>query len=950
MAPPLRKIDRFIWEIPKTYKPCMKVPARIFADESLIEKMKTDSTLEQAANVACLPGVYRYSIALPDAHQGYGFPVGGVAAVDSNQGTISPGGIGYDINCLPPGTRILTRFGYTVPIESLARGGELVSIDRDAKNPRITKVKLFLWRRESRLIAIRTRSGYVLKASSDHPILTPRGMVNAGELKIGDRVALHPFEGVPYEEPPSRIILKGVEFPEEVARELSGRGLLPLTTRNPKLPILLKLLGYFIGGGSFNGVDGEVVFYGSREGLEEMKRDIEELGYDARVYCGTKDLKVNDKGLNDHECVLRVVSRSLKALLTALGAPPGRKTRIPFRVPNWVMELPLWMRRLFLAGYFGAVMSGPVTINGYDFKQPHVAVFKVPELEQSGYDFLSDIARILNDFGVEAGYVEKVYSSNGGIQLRLYVSSTPRNLTRLWSRVNYEYSPEKRRLALAAVVWLRLIMRAINPHSEDEQLTIAIVEGGYAEPIMQSHVNERFVERGVYADEVEEPMAPRGLPRFEDWLKANVEGDVVWDIIEDVKEEEFNGLVYDLTIDDEAHDFIADGFVVSNCGVRVLRTDLTEDEVRPKLRELVNTIFELAPAGVGETGRLHLPISELNKALDEGVDWAIRNGYGWADDKEYIEQNGSWDFADSSKVSQRAKERGKDEIGTIGSGNHFIEIQVVDKIFNPDVARVFGIEREGQVTVMIHSGSRGLGHQVATDYIRIAESKMRQWGLYLPDRELAALPLTAREAQDYLHAMAAAANYAWTNRHLLMHWVRESFRRVFGKDPDKLGMRIVYDVAHNIAKFEEHVIDDEGHRAKVWVHRKGATRAFPAGREEIPKVYRGIGQPVLIPGSMGTGSYILVGFEKSMQLTFGTAPHGAGRQMSRSAAVRSLPPSKVKAALESRGIIIRSAESEIISEEAPEAYKNVDIVAEVSDALGLAKKVVRLRPIGVVKG
>ena len=387
-----------------------------------------------------------------------------------------------------------------------------------------------------------------------------------------------------------------------------------------------------------------------------------------------------------------------------------------------------------------------------------------------------------------------------------------------------------------------------------------------------------------------------------------------------------------------------------NCGVRVLRTDLTEDEVRPRLRELVNTIFELAPAGVGETGKLHLPIPELNKVLDEGVDWAIRNGYGWADDKDYIEQNGSWDFADSSKVSQRAKERGKDEIGTIGSGNHFIEIQVVDKIYNPEIAKRFGIEREGQVLVMIHSGSRGLGHQVATDYIRVAESGMRRWGLFLPDRELAALPLTQREADDYLHAMAAAANYAWTNRHLLMHWVREAFKRVFGRDPDKLGMRIIYDVAHNIAKLEEHIVDDEGHRAKVWVHRKGATRAFPAGREEIPKAYRDIGQPVLIPGSMGTGSYILIGYENSMKIAFGTAPHGAGRQMSRSAAVRSLPPSKVRAALESRGIIVKSAETEIISEEAPEAYKNVDMVAEVSDALGLAKKVVRMRPIGVVKG
>jgi len=385
-----------------------------------------------------------------------------------------------------------------------------------------------------------------------------------------------------------------------------------------------------------------------------------------------------------------------------------------------------------------------------------------------------------------------------------------------------------------------------------------------------------------------------------------------------------------------------------NCGVRVLRTDLSINDVKPRLRELVDTIFKLAPAGVGETGHVRLSVGELDQVLNEGISWAISRGYGWRDDQDYIEQNGSWDYADASKVSARAKDRGKSELGTIGSGNHFIEVQVVEKIFDEKVAKAFGINDVGQVMVMIHSGSRGLGHQVATDYIRIAEGKMRQWGLILPDRELVSMPINTREAQDYLHAMAAAANYAWTNRHLLMHWVREAFKSVFNRDPDKLGMRVVYDVAHNIAKLEEHEID--GQRKSMWVHRKGATRAFPAGRPEIPKIYRDIGQPVLIPGSMGTGSYILVGSEASMNLTFGTAPHGAGRVMSRSAAVRMLPPSKVKTALEGRGIIVRSAESEIISEEAPEAYKDVDAVVEVADSIGMAKKVARMRPIGVVKG
>ncbi len=264
-----------------------------------------------------------------------------------------------------------------------------------------------------------------------------------------------------------------------------------------------------------------------------------------------------------------------------------------------------------------------------------------------------------------------------------------------------------------------------------------------------------------------------------------------------------------------------------NCGVRLLRTNLTEKDVRPKLRELVDTIFKLVPpAGVGETGLLRLSFSDLDKVLDDGVDWALSKGYGWGgDDKNFIEEFGHYEGADSSKVSQRAKERGgKDELGTTGSGNHFIEIQVVNKIFDVNLAKRLGIEQEGQVMVLIHTGSRGgLGHQVATDYIRVAENKMKQWGgLFLPDRELASMPpLSTREAQDYLAAMKAAANYAWTNRQIITHWVREAFRRVFGKDPDKLGLEIVYDVAHNIAKIEDHVIDDEGHVRRVLVHRKG---------------------------------------------------------------------------------------------------------------------------------
>ncbi len=384
-----------------------------------------------------------------------------------------------------------------------------------------------------------------------------------------------------------------------------------------------------------------------------------------------------------------------------------------------------------------------------------------------------------------------------------------------------------------------------------------------------------------------------------------------------------------------------------NCGVRVLRTDLDESDVRPVLRELVEELFRNVPSGVGATGKLRLSFQELDEVLNRGVEWAVEHGFGWKEDMDHIEEHGSWKLADASKVSHRAKRRGHNQLGTLGAGNHFLEIQVVDKIYDPSIAKVMGITHEGQVTVMIHTGSRGLGHQVASDYLLIMERAMRKYGIKPPDRELASLPFKSPEAQNYVKAMAAAANFAWTNRQLIMHWVRESFRKVFHKSPEDLGMKLIYDVAHNIAKIEEHVVDGEKYR--VVVHRKGATRAFPPGHPEIPDDYKSIGQPVLIPGSMGTASYILVGTKEGVR-TWHSAPHGAGRWMSRHAAIRTYRPERVVEELSRKGIVLRAATRRVISEEAPGAYKDVDKVVFVAHNVGIAKLVVRLRPLGVVKG
>ncbi|RLE65147.1 MAG: RNA-splicing ligase RtcB [Thermoprotei archaeon] len=385
-----------------------------------------------------------------------------------------------------------------------------------------------------------------------------------------------------------------------------------------------------------------------------------------------------------------------------------------------------------------------------------------------------------------------------------------------------------------------------------------------------------------------------------------------------------------------------------NCGVRLIRTDLTVDEVRPHLRRLLDTLFRYIPSGVGSTGRLSLSIGELDKVLAEGVEWAISKGYGWSEDSEYIEENGSMDTADPDKVSARAKSRGRAQLGTLGSGNHFLEIQVVDKIYNPEVAKILGIYEEGQITVMIHTGSRGFGHQVCSDYLRVMERAMRKYGIRVPDRELAAVPANSREAEDYFAAMSAAANFAWTNRQLILHWTRQVFQNIFHRSADELGMKIVYDVAHNIAKRERHKVN--GEYKTVYVHRKGATRAFPPGHPDIPSKYRSIGQPVLIPGSMGSASYVLIGTSKAMEISFGSTAHGAGRLLSRSKAIRTYKPREVEGALAKKGILIRAATLRVISEEAPGAYKDVDRVADVSHRVGIATKVVRLVPIGVTKG
>jgi tRNA-splicing ligase RtcB len=387
-----------------------------------------------------------------------------------------------------------------------------------------------------------------------------------------------------------------------------------------------------------------------------------------------------------------------------------------------------------------------------------------------------------------------------------------------------------------------------------------------------------------------------------------------------------------------------------NCGVRLLTTNLSEQEIRPKLAQLTDAIFENVPCGLGSRRKdFKASLSDLEKLARDGVRWVIEQGLGWDEDAEHCEEQGCMKNANPDKVSSDAKNRGLQQVGTLGSGNHFLEIQKVDRILDSRIAKVFGIDHEGQVTVMIHCGSRGFGHQICSDYLRVMERAVNKYKIVLPDRELACAPGKSAEAEDYYQAMACAVNYAFANRQAIMHWIRQSFRQVFKEDPERFGLKLVYDVAHNIAKIETHAVNG-GSQRKVWVHRKGATRAFPPGNPEVPSDYSSAGQPVLIPGSMGTSSWLLVGTEKAMRLSFGSTAHGAGRMMSRTAAKRNYRGGDIKRAMEQRGMVVRAASSVVLAEEADPAYKNVDVVAEVSDKVGIATKVARFVPLAVVKG
>jgi tRNA-splicing ligase RtcB (3'-phosphate/5'-hydroxy nucleic acid ligase) len=384
-----------------------------------------------------------------------------------------------------------------------------------------------------------------------------------------------------------------------------------------------------------------------------------------------------------------------------------------------------------------------------------------------------------------------------------------------------------------------------------------------------------------------------------------------------------------------------------NCGCRMMTTRLCLDDIKMQLPELVTALFQNIPSGVGSTGLLKLSLKEEKKVLLEGAKWAVDQGYGTPVDLEATEDRGVMEGADPDRVSDRAMERGKQQLGTLGSGNHFLEIEVVEEIFDPIAAAAFSLEQD-QIAILIHSGSRGLGYQVCDDYLARMVKHMGEMGLNLPDRQLACAYLDSPAGREYLAAMACAANYAWANRQMLMHWTRETFEETLQKSSREVGMRLLYDVCHNIAKIE--TLPVAGQLKKLCVHRKGATRAFPPGHPAVPERYRSVGQPVLIPGDMGSGSYVLAGTDKAYEDTFGSTCHGAGRVMSRTQATKMSKGRAVHRDMADRGVIVMASGRGTLREEIPEAYKNLEDVVEVVHRAGISRKVARLRSLGCIKG
>jgi len=972
----LKKVNEVEYLLPKTGN--MLVPGKIFASAKLMEKIE-EGAIKQVANVACLPGIYKYSLAMPDLHSGYGFGIGGVAALDIKNGGISPGGIGYDINCTHPDAKILTKHGAWIKMEDLEKSWNKLNLRfSDLKNFKLnsTSINFFMKREEKEaMYEITSKTGHKIRVTGDHPILTTNGMKEAKYLNLNDDMVINSFQGIEYEEPSNEIILTKEQFEatledlgitdkgnakKQVINFIEKLNILPLKYDSEQLPYLIKLIGFILGDGTISISTKQTSFYAGLEDLREIKKDIETLGFSTqKIFSRDRQHKINTnygiKEFSFKETSLNKKSSALIALLIAVGCPYGNKTTKEYRVPKWILSAPLWQKRLFLATFFGAELSSPSTVNKYNFYELQLNMNKLETLKDNAIDFLNDLRLLLSEFevaskapvGVEGNSYKGKYGKTVG--LRIQIAGNPKNLLNFFEKINYEYNKEKQKKACLAINYIKLKEKVTKEREEAREKSRELYNqnipvSNIITELESEHATKQFIEHSIWSERKGARIAFNFMS-FEEYCNKYAMGDegLALSEIEEIKKTPYSGFVYDLNINNENHNFIADNIVISNCGVRLLSTNLKKEQIYPKIKDILKSLMRHVPAGLGGSN-IRISKQELDKVLENGAKWAVENGYGSKEDLEFCEENGNMKGADAKFVSDTAKNRGFKQIATLGSGNHFLEIQYVDEIFDKEAAKAFGIEKEGQVTIMIHCGSRGLGHQVCSDYLREMEKEFPDIVEKLPDRELIYAPASHPLCKKYFSAMTAAANFAWCNRHIIGHQTRLALKETF----PNAKLETVYDVAHNICKIEEHDID--GEMKKVYMHRKGATRAFGPGNQEIPKSYRKFGQPIIIPGSMGTASYLLVGTEKAEQVSFASTAHGAGREMSRHEALRNWTGEGIKSELEKKKIFILSASWKGIAEEAPGAYKDIEQVVDVSHRAGIGNKVCRLKPIGVIKG
>ncbi len=895
----LERVRENVWEIPQ--EDGMRTPARVLASEALLEEIKEDKTLEQITNTTHLPGITNHAICMPDGHQGYGFPVGGVGALDAENGCISPGAVGYDINCLTGETEVLLEHGRRLPIEDLENRfeEENAMVAGDDLTP--SSIRLFTERESAAVYEVKTETGDRITATADHPFRTPDGMRPLEDLSEGDEVLVQPFRGVPDEEPEEFTVLSEDDFADEnpqLVRALEERDLLPLTSTDDAFDRFLKLVGFNTGDGAI-GNGGQTWFYGEPEDLESIQDDIESIGFTpSKIYERDRSHEIDGKSFETTEYSVRSTSKAFQKALLALGAPDGRKIESAFTTPWYFDRLTNWQKALYASAYFGAEMNAPAAQHDKNLYCPKVSQTRVADAADAGEEFMADLAAFLGDLGIETNEIERFETDSSAdretIRLRLGIKNDSENLITFFSTVGYRYNHEKQRKAAKAVQYLKTKEAVINRRATIAREAKAMADGGTAASDIKSEfdINERFIERSIWSGRSGRPRPPTEFPGFEDYCETTEVDDdyTVSTRISSIESVDETQPVYDIGVTHDAHNFVA-----------------------------------------------------------RGVDWALEHGYAVEDDLLHCEDEGMREGAAPEKISQKAKDRGKNQIGSLGSGNHFLEVQRVTDVFDDAVGEAFGLE-EDQIVVLIHCGSRGLGHQTCNDYLRKIEQQHQGLLNQLPDKELAAAPAGSQLAEDYYGAMNAAINFAWVNRQLIMHRTRKVFERVFDRSWEDMEMDLLYDVAHNIAKKETHTVGD-GEERELYVHRKGATRAFPAGHPDVPKAYRDVGQPIIIPGSMGAGSYVLRGGANSMDLTFGSTAHGAGRLMSRTQAKNEYWGGDVQQELEEQDqIYVKAQSGATVAEEAPGVYKDVDEVVRVSDELGIGDKVARTFPVCNIKG